>query len=195
VADPGRAQRLVERRPVLDAVAERLRDHGRVLAETFRRLALGPAAPVLLGLREVPVVEGGVGRDARFQQRVHQPVVEGQTGRVDRPAALRHDPRPGDGEAVRVEVEGLHQAQVLGGAVVVVAGDVAGVVAVDLAGGMGEGVPDGRGPAVLVHRALDLVRGGGRSPDEIGGKSAQVVHKLPFGRGYLTAPAVSPATR
>ena len=68
VLDPGRVHadgvaeerghpRLVERRPVLDAVVQAGVDGGRVLGEVLRGVALRPAALVLEHLREVPVVE------------------------------------------------------------------------------------------------------------------------------------------
>ena len=58
------------------------------------------------------------------------------------------------------------QRDVGGHPVVVVAGDVAGVAVVDRARHPAEGVPDGRRPAVLVDRALDLVRRRGDAPPE-----------------------------
>jgi hypothetical protein len=47
---------------------------------------------------------------------------------------LRIDARPGDGEAVGLEAEGLHELHVFFVAVVVIVGDVAGVSLVGLAG-------------------------------------------------------------
>src|SRR5439155_21469600 len=118
-----------------------------------------PAA-VLQRLRQVPVVEGGVGADAGVEQAVDEPVVEVQAGGVNRAGTVGQDARPGDGEPVRVDAEAPHHRDVLRPAVVVVAGHVAGVAVVDGAGYAAERVPDGRSPAVLGHRALDLVRGG-----------------------------------
>lgn len=204
VTDPGRAQRLVQRRPVLHPVAEALHHVGGVRREVLRGLPYGPAAPVLEPLRQVPVVEGGERGDAGLQQTVHEPVVEVQPRLVDRPVAARHDARPGDREAVRVRAELLDQADVLGNPVVVVTGHIARVAVVDRAGGVRERVPDRGGAAVLGHGSLDLVRGGGDAPGEVRREGVQVGHELPFGRGrrtalagrgHLTAPAVRPATR
>lgn len=204
VPDPGRAQRLVERRPVLHPVAEALHHVGGVRGEVLRGLPYGPAAPVLERLRQVPVVEGGERGDARLQEAVHEPVVEVQARLVDRPVAAGHDPRPGDREAVGVRAELLDQADVLGDPVVVVAGHVTRVAPVDRAGGVRERVPDRGGAAVLGHGSLDLVRGGGDAPGEVRREGVEVGHVLPFcgGRGaafaggaHFTAPAVRPATR
>ena len=80
VADPGRAERLVEGRPVLDPVAEALGDDGGVRGEVLGGVARRPAAPVLERLRQVPVVERDERGDAGLQQAVDQPVVEVEPG-------------------------------------------------------------------------------------------------------------------
>ena len=166
VAEVGRAPRLVERGPGRHPVTETLVHGRRVAGEDFRRLAVGPAAPVLQVLRKVPVVERDDRVDALGQQPVDQAVVEVQPARVDRPGAVRLDPRPGDGEAVRLEAEVGHQRDVALPAVVVVARHVAGVAGVHPARRTAERVPDGRSAAAVGGRALDLVRGGGRTPNE-----------------------------
>nr|ACR50752.1 conserved hypothetical protein [Streptomyces longisporoflavus] len=176
MADPRGAQRLVEGRPVLDPVAQTLGDDGGVGGEVLGRLAGRPAAAVLERLREVPVVERGEGGDARLQQAVHQPVVEGDPGLVHRPVPAGDDTRPGEREAVRADPEPLHEADVLGHPVVVVTGDVPGVAVVDLARGVGEGVPDRGRAAVLGDGALDLIGGCGDAPEEIVGEGVEVVH-------------------
>src|SRR5690606_5779352 len=78
--------------------------------------------------------------------------------------------RPGDGEAVGLQAGVAHEGDVLGPAVVVVAGDVAGAAALDRAGARAERVPDGEAFAVLAGGALDLVGGGGGAPDEVLGE-------------------------
>src|SRR5581483_11535624 len=80
--------------------------------------------------------------------------------------------RPGQGEPVALHVEALHQVQVGRVPVVVVAGRVTGGAVGDPAAGVAERVPDGRTPPVLVHRALDLVRGGRHAPQEPGREAA-----------------------
>ena len=90
-----------------------------------------------------------------------QPVVEVEPLRrwaAPRPGRL--DPRPGDREPVAADAEPPHQRDVLGEAVVVVAGDRAGGAVGDPARLGGEGVPDAGALAVLGGRPLDLVRRG-----------------------------------
>ena len=67
-----------------------------------------------------------------------------------------------------------HQVEVLGPAVVVVAGHVTVVVVVDRAGTVGERVPDAGAASVLGDGALDLVRRGGDAPDEPFGERRDV---------------------
>ena len=162
------APRLVERDPLLHAVAERLADDLRVLGEPQRRVALGPAARVLQLLGEVPVVEGERRLDAAGQQLVDQTAVEVQAALDGGAAARRLHPGPGHREAVRGQAQLRHHRHVVAVAVVVVVGDVAGLAARRLAGRMAEGVPDRGRTAVLPHRPLDLVRGGRRAPEKGG---------------------------
>lgn len=168
VAEEGRAPRFVEGGPGGDPVAEDPGHDVGVVGEAFGGHPLGPAARVLQVLGQVPVVEGGDGCDARFEEFVDEPAVEVQAAFDGGAAAGGLHPGPGDGEAVGRQAEPLHQHHVVAVAVVVVGGDVSGVPAEDLARGVAEGVPDGGGPAVLGGGALDLVGGGGRPPDEAG---------------------------
>jgi hypothetical protein len=114
-----------------DPVPEPGGDHLGVLGEALGGGPARPAAAVLEGLRQVPVVEGGGRRDAGAEQLVDEPVVERQPRLVHRSELprgdLRGDPRPGDGEAVGPDAELPHDRDVLAVAVVVVVGDVAGV--------------------------------------------------------------------
>jgi hypothetical protein len=152
VAEVGRAPRLVHREEAADPVAERVRHDGGELAEPLGGRPARPAARVLEGLRQVPVVERDRGFDARGEQRVDQVGVEGEARRVDRPQLLggdvRRDPRPRHRESVGGEPEVGHEGDVLAEAVVVVHGHVAGVVARDPARRVREGVPDRGGAAV-----------------------------------------------
>ena len=97
--------------------------------------------------------------DAALEQPVDEPRVEVDAGLVRRRRARRLDARPRDGEAVGAEAELGHQVEVALPAVVVVAGDIAGVAVPHLAGRLRERVPDRRAAAVLVERALHLIRG------------------------------------
>ncbi|CAM5256229.1 hypothetical protein SGLAM104S_09630 [Streptomyces glaucescens] len=166
VAEEGAAPRLVQGDPLLHPVAERLADDLRVLGEAVGGVALRPAARVLQLLRQVPVVEGDGRLDAVREQLVDQAPVEVQADLDGGAAAGRLHPGPGDREAVRGQAQLRHHRHVVAEAVVVVDGDVTGVAAGRLARRMAEGVPDRRRPAVLADRALDLVGGGGRAPEE-----------------------------
>ncbi len=171
VSEEGAAPRLVEGDPVRDAVAQGAGDDARVVGEPLGGVPVRPAARVLQGLRQVPVVQREGRRDAVLQQVVHQRPVEVEPLLHGRSAPGRLHPRPGHGEAVRVDAEPRHHPHVLGPAVVVVGGGVTGVTAAGPAGRAAEGVPDGRAAAVLPGGALDLVGGGGGAPQEAGRKT------------------------
>ncbi len=81
VAEEGRAPRLVQRHPVLDHVRQRRVRDRRVVAEPLGRVAHEPAARVLERLRQVPVIERRVRRDAVLQARLGEPPVEVEAGR------------------------------------------------------------------------------------------------------------------
>jgi len=171
VAQGGDAPGLVVGDPVADAVAQPAGDVPGVVDEGLGGGAVAPAAAVLQGLGEVPVVEGREGPDPGLEQAVDQGVVEVEAGRVGGARALGLDPRPGDGEAVGVQTEPLHQLDVVPPPVVVVAGDVGVRAVLDLARGRGEAVPDRLSAATRMAGALDLLGGGGGAPDEFFGKA------------------------
>ena len=116
--------------------------------------------------------EGRERLDLVREQLVDEAVVEIEAGLVDRAPTRRDDARPRDREAKRVEAELAHQRHVVGVPVVEVAGPLARVTVPDLPGGRAEPVPDALAAAVFVRGALDLVRGRGGAPDEIGRKRA-----------------------
>jgi hypothetical protein len=104
------------------------------------------------------VIERRERRDAGLYELVHEPVVKVESFDVRRARPLRKDARPGDRETVRVRTDGPHERDVLFIAVVVIVGDVTGVVVLDVACLVRVRVPDRRAFAILVPRALDLVR-------------------------------------
>jgi hypothetical protein len=158
VPEVGRAPRLVVGGPEADAVAEAPVDDLGVVGEGLGGAALEPAALVLEGLGEVPVVERAGGLHAALEQGVDEPVVVVQAPLLHAPAALGDDARPGDREAVPVKTGAGDEVGVLGVAVVGVARDRAVRAVPDRAGARGEGVPDRGAAAVLGARALHLVR-------------------------------------
>src|SRR5262249_13153184 len=158
--------RLVEDHPVRHAVAERPHHQLAELSEAARQVAIRPAARVLERLRQVPMVERGEGPDARLEQPVDQAAVVVEPGPVRRAASVRLDARPGDREAVAVQVHRALQRDVVAPAVVRVAGDVAVLIVLDLARRVAEAVPDRLALAVLARGPLDLVRGRRGAPAE-----------------------------
>src|SRR5438445_10729047 len=88
----------------------------------------------------------------------------------------RQNAAPGDAEAVGVEPELAHQRDIVGEAVVLVAGDVARLAPHCTAGGVGKTVPDARACAVGERRALDLIGGRGRPPQDVPGKPDSLTH-------------------
>src|SRR5690606_16889829 len=110
---------------------------------------------------------------------------------------VRLHPRPRHREPVGGQAEVGHELHVLTEAVVVVAGHVAGVTAGDRSGDAAERVPDRRAAAVLVDRALDLVRRGRGPPPEPCRKRQPPRRTLPrrhlpLSRHCLTAPSMIP---
>ena len=169
-----RTPRLVDGEPDRHLVAQRLEHRARVEREVGGAAARHPAAFVLQGLWQVPVVERGHRLDAGLAQQAHQaPVVVDASG-VERAAARGHHTRPRDREAVRLHAELAQQRHVFLDTAVGVAGAIAGVAVGDTAGGLGKGVPDAGRAAVGIGAAFDLVGRGGSAPEEAGWKSEVV---------------------
>jgi len=79
VAQHGCAPRFVDRGPAAHPIAQCGTDESGVGGEAQGGVASRPAAGILEGLRQVPVVERQDGLDAGFEQRVHQCAVEVET--------------------------------------------------------------------------------------------------------------------
>jgi len=160
VAQDGRAPWLIERDPMLTLRDGLEHDLG-VVREVQRELLLAQQAAVALvqSVGQVPVEQRDHGRDAGVEQVIDELDVEAEARLVNGvvAAAQRDDARPGDGEAVGLGAGLLEELDVLGGAVVGVAGDVAGAGAGDLAGNLAEGVPDGGAASVGFGSAFNLV--------------------------------------
>src|SRR3954470_5277094 len=122
-----------------------------------------------------------------------RPPLEPHALNVRHPAPVRLHARPGDREAIALEPQRGHQVEVLGPAVVVVAGHVAGVAVLDGAGDRAEAVPDRLAAPVLARRALDLVRRRRRAEAEVRPERAVADRRRCGGRRHpFTAPAVMP---
>ncbi len=171
VAEEGGAPGLVDGEPAADAVAQRAEEDVRVVGEALRGPALGPAPRLLEGRGQVPVVDRRRGLDAGLEEGVGQAAVVVEAG-LERPArAGRLDARPGDGEAVRADAEASEELDILGPAAVGVAGEVAGHAPEHGPGPAAEVVPYRPAAAVRRGRALDLVGGGRRAPEEARGEA------------------------
>ncbi|MFT3850606.1 MAG: hypothetical protein QM739_18605 [Propionivibrio sp.] len=137
-----------------------------VVGEAVGDVAVDPAAALLQVLRQIPVVQRDESLYSHFAQAAEQALVEVDAFPVGLPFLVHHA-RPGDRQAVGVEADFLHEIEVLGPAVVMVAGNRAGIAVGDLARRCAEAVPDRRQAAVLVDGAFDLKRRGRCTEDEI----------------------------
>ena len=85
----GNNLRLVDGQPSANSITQRLEEHRRVVGEPLGTISVLPSASILQGLRQVPVIKGGHGRDAPGEQPFDQPVIELEAPPVDGPAAIR----------------------------------------------------------------------------------------------------------
>ena len=173
VTEQGEDRWLVEGREAPHAIAVARGDQRSIVGEPSGDVAVEPSAPVLERLRQVPVIQAEPGFDAGRQQPVDQAIVEGEAGLVHRPASRRHDARPGDGEPVGLHADPAHQRNVLGEAMVVVAGDIAGIAIGDAAGNPAIAVPDAGAPPVGRGGAFDLIARGRNAPDEVASQASR----------------------
>ena len=94
VAQHGHHPGLVVRGQRRQAVTQAAVHAQHIVDEAVHRVARGPAAAVLQGLRQVPVVQGQVRLQAAREHAVDQAVVEGQALLVPGPLAERLHARP-----------------------------------------------------------------------------------------------------
>ena len=195
VAEHRCAPWLVDRAPVADAVAEGTADDPGVLGEALRRLPQGPPAVVLQGLGEVPVVQGEHRGHVVGEELVDQLAVEVQACLARRAVAGRHDPWPGDREAIGTDAQRCEDRHVLAHAVAMVGRDASVVAPLHAAGCGAERVPDRRAATVLVHPAFDLERRRPHAPDEVVGEHrGGGAHPLP-GAASPRPPSRAPRSR
>src|SRR5207302_4535960 len=129
--------------------------------------AIRPSRAGFQCLRQVPMIKRGKRADAGGEQSVYQAFVVIQAFLVRLARAGRLDARPGNGEAIALEIHGAQQRNVFRIAMIGIASDVAGVSAFYFADGVREAVPDGFALAVNVPCSLDLIGGSGRTPEKI----------------------------
>src|SRR5680860_1683542 len=155
---------LVEHEELLGPVAEGEGHVLGVIGEVRGDVPVRPAATVLKRLRKVPVVEAEPRRDAAGPQAVDDAIVEIKAGPRGPAAAVRLDPRPGDGEAVRAHAQLRKQVEIGLPAVVVVGCDGPVAAVGDAPRDRSESIPDALSSAAHGRGALDLVGGGRNSP-------------------------------
>src|SRR5690606_26124969 len=103
MTEEGHAPGLVDGRGGLEAIAEFLADQGGIVGEPAGNIPVHPAAAILQGGRQIPMVERGVGFYAALEHAVDQAVVEVDALLVDGAGALGDEARPGEGKAIGVK--------------------------------------------------------------------------------------------
>src|SRR5262245_5270854 len=143
---------------MLHAITELLGDEARVVGERLSSFfRLPPTMFVLERLWQVPMIQRGKRLDSSCLQLVYQAIVEVEPLRIGLAGAFRKDTRPGNGEAVGIGADVLHQRYVFLVAMIMVVGDVAGVVILYVTGCMRVCIPNRKALAIFLPRALDLV--------------------------------------
>ena len=154
--------------PTIDQIAELAETDPGIVFEIMDDAPFQPSALVLEGLGQVPVVQGDRRFDAGGMQGFQQAAIKGHTSLVDGTGALRQDARPGDGEAVGLESQLLHDFNIFLEVMIVIAGLMGGIAIGDLARLGAKTVPDGLALAIGLPSTLDLGGSGGRPPLKTG---------------------------
>ncbi len=81
--------------PDPDTVTQVFGDNASIFSEMVGRVAVGPPAFILEGLRQVVMEQADVWFDLLSEQFIHQTIVEIQSSLVDGTGALREDAGPG----------------------------------------------------------------------------------------------------
>ena len=167
VSEHGEDRGFVEGREALDPIAVVTRNQRGVVGKPAGTISIGPSATIIERLRKIPVIKTNPSLDSGCQQGIDEPIVEGEPSLIDHPTAGREDARPGDRKPVGPGPELAHEGDVLGIAMVVVAGDVPGFAIGDAALLPAERVPDAWPAPIFVDGALDLIARRGDTPDEL----------------------------
>src|SRR5271155_2662817 len=168
---------LVERRPVLDAVAQPPGNDSRIVSELTGDVAVHPPAAILQRLRQIPVVEAKPGSNPAGDESIDQAVVKIEAAVLDRAGAGRQNTRPRGREPIGVEAAAREPFDVLDPAVIVVASDIAGVAPLHPPRRVRIDIPDALAAAVLLDRTLDLIARRRGAPDETRGKCTFFGHR------------------
>ena len=153
-----RALRLIDRDIVCHAPFEMGCGKSGIVGKVFRGLTIHPAALMVEGKGQIPVIEGDPGCNAAGKTAVHNAVVVGKAGWIEplagrgrSPAAaaahlihsicsiycsVRKNAGPAEAEAVMPDAQTLHQIQVLLCPMIGVTGNIAGMSIESLSGHM-----------------------------------------------------------
>jgi len=126
---------------------------------------IGEASHARKPKRLLEMENGDPGIDARRPHTVDEPIVEIDP-RLVQPSGLREDPAPPDRKTISVDAKIAQMPDVFLVPAIVVAGKVAICAVLDRASPVGKFVPIRGACPVCQGRALDLVRGAGRTPHE-----------------------------
>src|SRR5579859_6930608 len=96
IAEVGGAPGFVLSEPPVDAISQAAGYYLGVVGESVGRIANDPAAAILQGQGQVPVIERDEGTNAPGEQGIDQAVVKIQAAFIDGPGALGQDARPGE---------------------------------------------------------------------------------------------------
>ena len=86
--------RLVERHPVLHAIAKCVGHHGGIVAKNLGEVAIGPSAGIFERLRQIPMIERHPRLDFALEHLVHDALVEVEALLINPTLAVGHDARP-----------------------------------------------------------------------------------------------------
>ena len=153
----------------------------RIVDKTVYCATRRPTTGLLQRLRQVPVVQRDVRRNATRQQASNEPVVEGHALLAPRPGARRLHAGPSDREAIGSQPQADQEVQVVVETVVVVAGHLASATIENGAGLATEHVPDGIATPAFARCALYLKGASGSTPDETGRKATSQNGRARFG--------------
>ncbi len=184
---PRHHKRVIDGDPILHIIPESLETELGVVLKNPHELRVAPAAQRLLEvIRQVPVVE----RDHRLHADLLQPlderpVVVGADFVATLAGAVGKYPGPGQGEPVVADPELPDGSNVGVDVVIAVAADVPGGHPVPPAR---KSVPNGEPLAVLLKRALHLVRRRAHRPYEVFGEGIVEESLVPWIRQFAETP-------
>lgn len=163
VAQDTRAPWLIEGNPMF-ALRNRSKESLGVMPKILDKFLLvqHTAISLVQSIRQIPMKQGDHRCDTRSQKIIDKLHIESQASRIYGVFASTewNDSRPRDRESVCFCAGELEKSNILGGAVVGVAGYVAAATVGDFAGDFAKGIPNGGAAAVGFWSSFDLVTAG-----------------------------------